>query len=1084
MMEPGTSLRRELRCFLQCICCAVCCWCAIVQASPWQGLELEGVSIMRGATEAYGKSADCWSEIQSLAEKLAEPSLKQTSRARRRNLAVSMLDSKEFSVLAAGGGGPPRISVLVAGTPGKIDGGELGELIRILSLARHRYPLQVDAEARDVPLICEALAVLHRIRGDLLQRKADVRFRGALKILESKPEPAAEAAAGVSRLLFLLRDFKGAWDNSLLHAGLIESLDRDSRLLHLGLIARAGEFLGYSQEVAGLNRKITSLGGKAEQPPRPRASLARLPVGSRADLVLLAGGLARLLSACELPARERTLLALMASLPALELGEYALVKKLLVTGQEDSLQYDWLAAAVSARAAIACERLGDYEGALYLLKQSRALAAGMNGTETFVARLDLNLATTLLALGQPLAAGEKARALVRSPAASAAVRIKARILMGGALYERARSDPQRLEQASRVFAAVERELKAPENSSLPGALELSLVNSIHRANVLRRKAAGLVGTGRETLYREAIGLQDAAMRQASEAGAHHLSAIAASNLGELYAESGRHESAVKFTSWALKRASETGQFETEWRCHWYLARIAAAQGRSAEADASLAEAARLVDSYRSRILDAESKAGFMTDKLDLYRYLVRREISRGRPARALEFVERSRARALVESLGWRFVTLADPGSSELYQQYVSLNGRKDSARRGRALKVLGVNGKREDFDALRLRMAAVKKRIKALAASRPLLGLLVDGAPATIQEITSELDDDTALLEFFSLGDRMVVFLVQDEKVRVEELKISPAALGELVKRYVAGSASDPELSRRLYKELLEPIAGQVGRQRVLIVPHGALHRLPFETLLGPDGFQVENWTISYLQSASLLRYLRLNSARGGGPANSSRPLKLLALADPDTDYDRDGKPNKAPLPAALKEVTAFAPDFRECVVLGGNQARESEIAARSRGQDVIHFACHGEFYPTRPWESTLFLAPGGKATAGGAASSDGMLRAWEIYSLDLKGNRLVTLSGCETGRNEIQGGDDPVGIATAFLHCGAGALLVSLWKVEDEATAELMKLFYEQWIRNGRDRVDALRQAKLAMLKGKYRHPRQWAAFVFVGDR
>ena len=298
-MEPGTSLRRELRCFLQCICCAVCCWCAIVQASPWQGLELEGVAIMRGATEAYGKSADCWSEIQSLAEKLAEPSLKQTSRARRRNLAVSMLDSKEFSVLAAGGGGPLRIPVLVAGSPGKINGAELGEIIRILSLARHRYPLQVDAEARDVPLICETLAVLHRIRGDLLQHKADIRFRGALKLLESKQEPAAGDAAAVSRLRFLLRDFKGSWDNSQLHAGLIARLARDSLLRHLGLVARAGEFLGYRQKVAGLNRKITALGGKAEQPPRPRASLARLPVSSRADLALLAGGLVRLLSACE-----------------------------------------------------------------------------------------------------------------------------------------------------------------------------------------------------------------------------------------------------------------------------------------------------------------------------------------------------------------------------------------------------------------------------------------------------------------------------------------------------------------------------------------------------------------------------------------------------------------------------------------------------------------------------------------------------------------------------------------------------------------------------------------------------------------
>ena len=170
--------------------------------------------------------------------------------------------------------------------------------------------------------------------------------------------------------------------------------------------------------------------------------------------------------------------------------------------------------------------------------------------------------------------------------------------------------------------------------------------------------------------------------------------------------------------------------------------------------------------------------------------------------------------------------------------------------------------------------------------------------------------------------------------------------------------------------------------------------------------------------------------------------------------------------------------------MLGGKQAKESAIAGLSQGQDVIHFACHGEFYPRNPWRSTLFLARGGKTSAGAAGSSDGMLRAWEIYSLDLKGNRLVTLSGCETGRNEIQGGDDPVGIATAFLHCGAGALLVSLWKVEDAATAELMRLFYDNWIRKGRARVDALRQAKLAMLKGKYSHPRQWAAFVFIGDR
>ena len=400
------------------------------------------------------------------------------------------------------------------------------------------------------------------------------------------------------------------------------------------------------------------------------------------------------------------------------------------------------------------------------------------------------------------------------------------------------------------------------------------------------------------------------------------------------------------------------------------------------------------------------------------------------------------------------------------------------------MSLLGVRGAREDFNALRERLAAVKQRLQHAALKQPLLGMLVDGAPATAAEIIAELPEDTALLEYFSLGDSLAVFLVQDEEVAVAELKVNPRKLADTVRRYLAGSAADHALSSQLYKELLFPIAARVKKSRVLIIPHGVLHRLPFETLTGPEGFQVERWTISYLQSASLLRYLRLNSVRGGagGPSVGRKPLKLLALADPDTDYDRDGKPNKVSLVHARNEVAAFSPGFRESVVLSGIQARESVIAALSRGQDVIHFACHGEFYPARPWESTLFLAPGGEGSK--TSSRDGRLKAWEIYAMDLKGNRLVTLSGCETGRNEIQGGDDPVGLATAFLHCGAGALLVSLWKVEDAATAELMSLFYDHWIRHGRDRVDALRQAKLAMLKGKYSHPRQWAAFVFIGDR
>ena len=128
--------------------------------------------------------------------------------------------------------------------------------------------------------------------------------------------------------------------------------------------------------------------------------------------------------------------------------------------------------------------------------------------------------------------------------------------------------------------------------------------------------------------------------------------------------------------------------------------------------------------------------------------------------------------------------------------------------------------------------------------------------------------------------------------------------------------------------------------------------------------------------------------------------------------------------------------------------------------------------------DSTLYLSRG--------ANSDGLLKAVEVFGLDLTRARLVTLSGCETGRLELGPGDDPVGIGTAFLHSGARALVVSLWKVEDEATAELMEKFYAIWLdKKVTDRASALRQAKLAMIReGRFKRPRQWAAFVLLGRR
>ena len=138
----------------------------------------------------------------------------------------------------------------------------------------------------------------------------------------------------------------------------------------------------------------------------------------------------------------------------------------------------------------------------------------------------------------------------------------------------------------------------------------------------------------------------------------------------------------------------------------------------------------------------------------------------------------------------------------------------------------------------------------------------------------------------------------------------------------------------------------------------------------------------------------------------------------------------------------------------------------------IIHLATHGHSRLDAPNFSYVRLA-------------DGQLNAIDAISLDLKGCELVTLSGCETGLSLSGGGDEQLGLGRAFLAAGVPSLVMSLWPVEDNATNELMQLFY-QYLLRGDTRVQALRAAQCNLLQGSttaYTHPYFWAAFRLVGD-
>jgi CHAT domain-containing protein len=138
---------------------------------------------------------------------------------------------------------------------------------------------------------------------------------------------------------------------------------------------------------------------------------------------------------------------------------------------------------------------------------------------------------------------------------------------------------------------------------------------------------------------------------------------------------------------------------------------------------------------------------------------------------------------------------------------------------------------------------------------------------------------------------------------------------------------------------------------------------------------------------------------------------------------------------------------------------------------DMLHFAVHAEFNEEDPMSSALLLTGEGK--------DDGRLRVDEIFSLDLKTN-MVVLSACETGLGNLSNGDEMVGLTRAFIYAGTPSIVTTLWKVNDRASYELMREFYQHL--KGSKKSEALRQAQLKVME-QFPEPFYWAAYELTGE-
>jgi CHAT domain-containing protein/Tfp pilus assembly protein PilF len=335
-----------------------------------------------------------------------------------------------------------------------------------------------------------------------------------------------------------------------------------------------------------------------------------------------------------------------------------------------------------------------------------------------------------------------------------------------------------------------------------------------------------------------------------------------------------------------------------------------------------------------------------------------------------------------------------------------------------------------------------------------------------------------------------------------------------------------------LSRILLGPVASQLGRKRLVIVADGALQYIPFAALpvpspgsdegrnsgAEPQPLFVEHEIVS-LPSASTLATLRRETA-GRKPAEKS----LAVLADPVfTDDDMRVRRNVGKAPAKEKPISAdsdemdivslqmtrsgretgvidaegsfgrllstrreatailaLVPDRERMQALDFEASRTTALRSKLGEYRIVHFATHGMLNNIHPELSGIVLSLVDEA----GRPQDGFLRLQDIYNLKLPAE-LVVLSACQTGLGKEIKGEGLIGLTRGFMYAGAPRIVASLWKVDDRATSELMKRFYQGLLGPEALRpAGALRQAQLSIWKEKqWREPYYWAAFVLQGE-
>ena len=687
----------------------------------------------------------------------------------------------------------------------------------------------------------------------------------------------------------------------------------------------------------------------------------------------------------------------------------------------------------------------------------------------------------------------------------------------------------------RVYARLNDYKKAVDYYHQAQTLQHEIENSSQEAETLDEFGEAYAADGQ---YQKAIEYHQQAVQIQHKIGNVRREAIAMRKLGEVYIRLGQLDKAQEMLNAALVIFRNIGDLSSVATALEGVARLEQKRGNLNEARKHITESLALIETVRARSGSLERRASYRATFENAFEFYIdvlmqqhARDPAGGFDAEALQVNERGRARSLVEQLNEARVDIRRGVDARLIEKERDLT-RVLNAKAERELQLRVSKGSGEEIATLQRAISALEDEYQqvqaAIRQSSPQYAALTQPQPLSLKEIQQQLDPDTLLLEYSLGNERSYLWVVGQDSLQSYVLpkkdEIDPLAqrvyetltarsLSKSVETSAQRNAriaqADAEFQtavNNLSRLILLPAVSELRNKRLVIVADGTLQYVPFAALsLTNRRPLILDHEVVSLPSASAFAVQRQHLAN-----RAPAPKTLAVIADPvfstndprvrqsaavtvaqdstrtlehlPAGYAKAGQLSIPRLPFTRWEadqILAVARDGSNLKALDFRANRAIATGGELSKYRYVHFATHGYLDTTRAGLSAIVLS----LFDDQGKPEDGFLRTHDIYNLKLPAE-LVVLSACETGLGKDVQGEGIEGLTRAFMYAGARRIVVSLWNVNDKATASLMQRLYAGMLRSNKTPAAALRAAQIEMLRSaQWQSPYYWAPFVMQGE-